>query len=95
MRGRADRVAALTAGAFPHLGAAKRQRGVSAPEAGWYRVRFVARPCQYRDGRFLLQRRMAEMKPQFQKYRPFTPVRLPDRQWPDRVIEKSADMVQR
>ncbi len=35
------------------------------------------------------------MKPQFQKYRPFTPVRLPDRQWPDRVIEKSADMVQR
>ena len=29
------------------------------------------------------------MKPQFQKYRPFTPVRLPDRQWPDRVIEKA------
>lgn len=29
------------------------------------------------------------MKPKFEKYIPFTPVRLPDRQWPDRVIEKA------
>lgn len=29
------------------------------------------------------------MKPQFQKYIPFQPVPLPDRQWPSRVIEKA------
>lgn len=29
------------------------------------------------------------MKPKFEKYIPFTPVRLPYRQWPDRVIEKA------
>ena len=29
------------------------------------------------------------MKPQFKKYMPFKPVPLPDRKWPDRVIEKA------
>ena len=29
------------------------------------------------------------MKPSFQKYRPFEQIRLPDRQWPNRVIDKA------
>ena len=29
------------------------------------------------------------MKPSYQKYRPFEQIQLPDRQWPDRVIDKA------
>jgi len=29
------------------------------------------------------------------KYRAFTPIDLPDRRWPSRVIDKPADLVQR
>ncbi len=71
-----------------------------AEGALWRRMRVVPRlRCRTRPfagtGVFIFTKEVFAMKPSFQKYRPFEQIHLPDRQWPNRVIDKGAPVVQR
>ena len=57
----------------------------------WVVPRAICRPSLFSgDGRFcILIKEVFAVKPSYQKYRPFEQIQLPDRQWPDRVIDKA------